>query len=137
MNFIIDNWSLLLIALVSGGLLLWPLIQGANGGALQPTGAVQLINREKAVLVDVSEPDEYARAHAVGARNVPLGELESRLPQVVKNKALPVVMVCASGARAAKAAAVAKKLGYQQAQAMAGGLKAWKDANLPVTSEKA
>ncbi|MEH3087050.1 MAG: rhodanese-like domain-containing protein [Xylophilus ampelinus] len=137
MNFIIDNWSLLLIALVSGGLLLWPLIQGANGGALQPTGAVQLINREKAVLVDVSEPDEYARAHAVGARNVPLGELESRLPQVVKNKALPVVMVCASGARAAKAAAAAKKLGYQQAQAMAGGLKAWKDANLPVTSEKA
>lgn len=137
MNFIIDNWSLFLVALASGGLLLWPMVQGATGGSLQPNGAVQLINREKAVLVDVSEPDEYARSHAVGARNVPLGELEARLPQVVKNKALPVLLICASGGRAARGAAVAKKLGYEQAQAVAGGLKAWKAANLPVAADKA
>jgi len=136
-NFIIDNWSLFLVALASGGLLLWPMVQGATGGSLQPNGAVQLINREKAVLVDVSEPDEYARSHAVGARNVPLGELEARLPQVVKNKALPVLLICASGGRAARGAAVAKKLGYEQAQAVAGGLKAWKAANLPVAADKA
>ncbi len=137
MNFIIDNWSLFLVALASGGLLLWPMVQGATGGSLQPNGAVQLINREKAVLVDVSEPDEYARSHAVGARNVPLGELEARLPQVVKNKALPVLLICASGGRAARGAAVAKKLGYEQAQAVAGGLKAWKAANLPIAADKA
>jgi rhodanese-related sulfurtransferase len=136
-NFIIDNWSLFLVALASGGLLLWPMVQGATGGSLQPNGAVQLINREKAVLVDVSEPDEYARSHAVGARNVPLGELEARLPQVVKNKALPVLLICASGGRAARGAAVAKKLGYEQAQAVAGGLKAWKAANLPIAADKA
>jgi rhodanese-related sulfurtransferase len=136
-NFIIDNWSLFLVALASGGLLLWPTVQGATGGSLQPNGAVQLINREKAVLIDISEPDEYARAHAVGARNVPLGELETRLPQVVKNKSLPVVLICASGGRATRAVTVAKKLGYEQAQAVAGGLKGWKDANLPVVAEKA
>ena len=37
--------------------------------------AVRLINREKAVLIDVSEPEEYAQGHAVGARNVPLAAL--------------------------------------------------------------
>jgi rhodanese-related sulfurtransferase len=40
--------------------------------------------------------------------------------------------VCASGSRAGKAEGIARKLGYDRAQAMAGGLKAWKDANLPV-----
>ena len=61
-----------------------------------------------------------------------LGQLEERLPTVVKNKAVPVVLVCASGARANRAVAIAKKLGYENAQAMAGGLKAWREASLPV-----
>jgi rhodanese-related sulfurtransferase len=68
----------------------------------------------------------------VGARSVPLGDLEKRLPEVVKNKTVPLVLVCATGGRANRALAVAKKLGYDKAQVMAGGLKAWKDANLPV-----
>ena len=67
-----------------------------------------------------------------GAKNVPVSQLEERLPTVVKNKALPVVLVCASGARANRAVAIAKKLGYDNAQAMAGGMKAWREASLPV-----
>jgi rhodanese-related sulfurtransferase len=67
-----------------------------------------------------------------GSRNVPFGQLEQRLPEVVKNKALPLILVCPTGARAGRAAGIAKKLGYEQAQAMAGGLNAWKEANLPV-----
>jgi rhodanese-related sulfurtransferase len=93
---------------------------------------VLLINREKAVVVDVSEADEFAAGHVVGARNVPLNDLEKRLPEVVKNKAVPLLLVCATGGRASRALATAKKLGYDKAQVMAGGLKAWKDANLPV-----
>ncbi|RZI65769.1 MAG: rhodanese-like domain-containing protein, partial [Variovorax sp.] len=89
MKFIIDNWSLFLIAIASGGLLLWPLVKGATGGTLTPARAVQLINREKAVLIDVSETEEFALQHAGGARNIPLADLEARLPAVVKNKAVP------------------------------------------------
>src|SRR5262249_25391238 len=131
-KFLIDNWMLISVALVSGAMLLWPVIQGGGGGGLTSAMAVQLINREKAVVVDVCEPEEFAQSHIGGARNVPLGQLEQRLPEVVKNKALPVILVCASGARAARAAATAKKLGYEKAQALAGGLKSWKEANLPV-----
>jgi rhodanese-related sulfurtransferase len=93
---------------------------------------VQLINREKAVVIDVCEAEEFAAGHVGGAKNVPLGQLEERLPSLVKNKSLPVVLVCASGARANRAAAVAKKLGYEKAEALAGGLKAWRDASMPV-----
>lgn len=132
MKFIIDNWYLFLVALASGSMLLWPALKSASGGSLTPAGAVQLINREKAVVIDVSETEEFAAGHVGGAKNVPLGQLEERLPAVVKNKALPLVLVCASGARANRAVGIAKKLGYENAQAMAGGLKAWREASLPV-----
>ncbi|AVS75439.1 rhodanese-like domain-containing protein [Paracidovorax cattleyae] len=132
MNFFIDNWYLVLVALVSGAMLLLPVFREAAGGSLTAARAVQLINREKAVVVDVSEPDEFAAGHVGGAKNVPLGQLEERLPQVVRNKSVPLVLVCAKGGRAQKAATVARKLGYEKAEALAGGLKAWKDASMPV-----
>ena len=124
---------LISIAIASGGMLVWPLIAGSmNAGALNASGAVQLINREKAVVVDVCEPAEFAAGHVTGAKNIPLGELEAKLSGAVKNKALPLILVCASGARSGRAVAIAKKLGYEQAQSLGGGLKAWKDANLPL-----
>ena len=132
MTFSIENWYLILLAVVSGGLLLFPTLKGAASGSLQPNDAVLRINREKAVVVDVREPEEYVSGHITNAKNIPLSQLEERLPQVAKNKATPVVLVCASGARAVRAEATAKKLGYENAQALAGGLKAWREANLPV-----
>ena len=133
MKFLIDNWMLISIALASGGMLMWPMVaSGMNAGSLTASGAVTLINREKAVIVDVSEADEFAAGHVGGAKNVPFSELEEKLAAAAKNKALPLILVCATGARANRAVAVAKKLGYEQAQALGGGLKAWKEANLPV-----
>ena len=128
-----DNWMLISVALASGGMLLWPMVAGSmNAGALTASGAVELINREKAVVIDVREADEFASGHIGGAKNVPLAQLEEKLTAAVKNKALPLILVCATGVRASRAVAVAKKLGYEQAQALGGGLKSWKDATLPV-----
>ena len=133
MKFLIDNWMLISIALASGGLLLWPLISsGMAAGSLSATAAVQLINRHKAVVIDVSETEEFATGHVAGAKNLPLNQLEEKLPSAVKNKALPLILVCPTGARANRAVAIAKKLGYEQAQCLAGGLKSWKEANLPL-----
>ncbi len=132
MKFFIDNWTLLAVALSSGLMLVWPVLRGAAASGLAPQAAVTLINREKAVVIDIGSDAEYAAGHVVGARHVPLAQLESRLPEVVKNKALPVLLVCASGSRAQRATATARRLGYANAQALAGGLRAWKEANLPV-----
>jgi rhodanese-related sulfurtransferase len=131
-KFIVDNWMLILIAVSSGAMLAWPLIRGTGGGSLTAQGAVQLINRERAVMIDVRDAAEYAAGHATGARNVPLDQLEQKLPGTVKNKSVPVLLMCATGARAQRALATAKKLGYEQAQVVGGGLKSWKDANLPI-----
>jgi rhodanese-related sulfurtransferase len=131
-KFIVDNWMLISIALVSGALLLWPVVQGAATAGLSPAAAVLLMNREKAVVVDVCETSEFAAGHIVGSKNIPLGELEAKLGGAVKNKTLPLILVCQSGARSGRALAIAKKLGYEQAQSLGGGLAAWKTANLPV-----
>jgi len=130
-NFIVENWYLFLLALVSGGGLLLPMLKsGANG--LSPAAAVLLVNREKGVLIDVCGPDEYAERHVGGAKNVPVNDIEARLPAVVKNKSVPVVMVCASGARATRAAIMARRMGYENVQVLAGGTKAWQEAGLPI-----
>ena len=132
MKFIVDNWMLLLVALSSGAMLMWPALQSATQSGLTPAGAVQLINREKAVVVDVCETEEFAAGHVGGAKNIPLNQLEEKLPAAVKNKAVPLILVCQTGARSGRALGIAKKLGYQHAQSLGGGLGAWKTANLPV-----
>jgi rhodanese-related sulfurtransferase len=97
---------------------------------------VQLMNREKGILLDVSEPAEYAAGHPNGARHIPFGEIEGAkgLPN---NKALPIVVVCPTGSRASRAAALLRKAGYANATALAGGFKAWREANLPVEKSAA
>ena len=132
-NFIIENWYLFAAALISGGLLVWPILQqGTTGGVkVSAADAVQLINREKAVLIDVSEPAEYAAGHASGSRSVPLSTLETSR-DLPKNKGLPLVVVCPTGTRAVRAVALLKKLGFANARALAGGLAAWRAANLPI-----
>ncbi len=132
MSFVIDNWYLFVTALVSGGLLLWPTLADNMGGAkVSAADAVRLINREKAVLIDISEPAQYAAGHAVGARSIPLAVLETSR-ELPKNKSLPLVVVCPTGARAPRAVAALKKLGYETARVLAGGLAAWRAANLPI-----
>jgi len=132
LNFLIENWMLLSIALASGSLLLWPVLQGAATDGINPTEAIFKVNREKAVFIDVCSEQEYAAAHIKGARHVPLEQLNDKLNSIVRNKNLPVILVCASGNRSKRAVAIAQKIGYSQAYSLAGGLKAWKAANLPV-----
>ncbi len=132
MKFLLDNWYLIVAALVSGGMLAWPLIsRGARGGGVSPAEGVRLMNREKAVLIDVREAEEFATGHAVASKNIPLATLEGD-KSLPKNKTLPIVLMCANGARAARAAGILRKLGHENVQPIAGGLAAWREAQLPI-----
>lgn len=131
LNFFIENWVLLAVAFVSGAMLVWPLVKGGGGSAsVGPSEAVRLMNREKAVIVDIREPGEYAAGHVTGSRNIPLAQLEAS-KELPSNKALPLVVVCATGARAGRAVSVLRKLGHAGAVGLAGGLAAWREASLP------
>jgi rhodanese-related sulfurtransferase len=129
-------WLMVVVAAIAGGLLLWPTITGARNAGISATEAVRLMNREKASVIDVSEPGEFAAGHIVGSRNIPIGRLEVA-PELPKNKTLPIVLVCASGKRAAKAAKALEAKGYAKPLVLAGGLAAWKSANMPIETSAA
>jgi rhodanese-related sulfurtransferase len=132
-SFVADNWYWMVAAGASGGALLWLQLKEGTGmaGGVSPAAAVQLLNKERAQVIDVCEATEFAAGHVAGAKNLPLSELAGGkgLPG---NKKLPLIVVCASGNRSGKAVAQLKAMGYENALSLAGGLKAWREANLPI-----
>ncbi len=134
MTFIQQNIWLLLIALASGGVLVWPLISRKLSGATEvgPMEAVQLINRKDAVMVDLREPAEFGGGHAPNARNIPQSQLDKRAGELAKLKDRPVILVCQTGGRSHAVTAQLRKAGLGQVMVLSGGINAWQQANLPV-----
>ena len=133
MDFVRNNLLLFVVALVSGGMLLWPLVRRSFAGpSVSPAQATQLINRQDALVIDVREPAEFAAGHLLGAKNLPLARLAAPGAEVAKRKDRPVIVYCDGSDRAGKAAGALKKLGFARVLSLSGGIKAWQDAGLPV-----
>ena len=133
MEFIQNNILLIAVALVSGAMLIWPALRRGAGGPWADTlQATQLINREDALVIDVREAAEYAKGHILGAKSVPLAQLEARSRELEKHKAKPVIVHCDDGNRAGAAVAILKKHGHAKVVNLAGGFNAWRQAGLPV-----
>jgi rhodanese-related sulfurtransferase len=132
-EFVRNNILLIVVALVSGGMLLWPFVRRTTGGPwLNTTQATHLINREDALVVDVREPNEFAAGHVLGAKNLPLARLDASGADLAKKKERPVIVYCDGGDRSAKALATLKKHGFTRVANLSGGLAAWQQAGLPV-----
>ena len=133
MEFITKNIFLIVIAAVSGGMLLWPLLRKSAGGPWVTTlQATQLMNRDDALVVDLRPAAEYAGGHILGARNIPLAELERRAGELDKHKAKPVILHCGDGNRAGGGISLLRKLGFANVVNLSGGYAAWLQAGLPV-----
>jgi rhodanese-related sulfurtransferase len=123
------------IACVSGGMLLWPLIAGGNVANLTPAEATLLMNREDALVLDVRETGEWGAGHITGARHITLGQLDKRLSELEKFKEKPIIVVCATGNRSSSACGQLKKHGFGKVYSLGGGISAWRDASLPLTTK--
>jgi rhodanese-related sulfurtransferase len=122
------------VVVISGGMLLFPLFtRSMRGGTeVDPMGAVQLINRKDAVVIDIRSDKEYSLGHITGARNIPEANLESRMKEIEKLKSMSVIVACASGRRSATAAGVLRKSGFTEASTLRGGIAAWQQAGMPL-----
>jgi rhodanese-related sulfurtransferase len=132
-----NPWHMMLFgtAVVTGGMLIWPLINrllGAGAPQVGPTEAVQLINRRDALVLDVRDKAEFAAGHIPNARNIPLLELDGRLREIEKFKARPIVISCQSGARSAGVCELLRKNGFGEVFSLRGGIGGWVEASLPV-----
>jgi len=130
-QFFIDNIALIAVAFVSGAMLLWPMVRGRAGGpTLTTLQATQLINSRNPQIVDLRSADDFTKGSLPNARNVPADAVSARLGELKKEK--PVLLVCATGARAGRTAALLRSQGFSEVFVLAGGLAAWREAGLPL-----
>ena len=133
MEFISKNIFLVMIAAISGGMLLWPLLRkGAGGPWVNTLQATQLMNREDAVVVDLRPAADFAKGHILGSRSIPLADLEKRAAEIDKHKAKPVIVYCNAGNSAGASVALLRRNGFANVVNLAGGYAAWQQAGLPV-----
>ena len=134
MEFIKDNVLLIGLALGSGIMLLLPSFKKSAGGVpnLSTTEAINLINRNHALVLDVREDAEFASGHIVDAKHIPLAKLAERLNELNKYKDKPILVNCQRGMRSAKACDILRKAEFKQVNNLQGGLDAWLAAKLPV-----
>lgn len=137
-EFVVSHWLLVLAFFVVLTLLLRSVIAPGIRGVKEvgPRDAVRIINKENGAVLDVRLENEYKDGHILNAVHVPLGALESRLRDLEKYKAQPVIVSCRSGQRSLKACQVLRKHGFDKVYNLAGGVMAWEKAELPLTKGK-
>lgn len=128
------NMVLLGTVLVSGGMLVWPLISRLMrpGSEVGPLEAVQLINRKDAVVLDVRNAADYKSGHITNARHLPESEIDARMKELEKIKTKPIIVSCARGNQSMNVANRLRKLGFPEVVSLRGGLTAWQQANMPL-----
>ena len=100
---------------------------------VDPAEAVNLINHDNALVLDVREVNEYQSGHILNARHIPQSALAKRLDELEKERNRPIILVCRSGSRSGHVAGMLKKHGFEKVYNLSGGIMAWQNANLPLT----
>ncbi len=134
MEFVTNNALLIGLAVVSGVLLLMPILKKSAGGVpnLSASEAVALINRNNAIVLDVRSEAEFVGGHIVDAKHIPLDTLAERINQLKKYQDKPILVNCQRGMRSAKACDILRQAEFKQVNNLQGGLDAWIEAKLPV-----
>ena len=104
--------------------------------AVSPAQLTALINRENALVVDVSASGDFEKGHVVGSRNVAMSQFDPENKQLAKARELPVAMICRNGTTSADAAKRLVKAGFKNVHWLDGGISAWQQANLPLARGK-
>ena len=87
--------------------------------------------------LDVREDQEFAKDHAQGAIHLGRGILERDIETLIPQKNAEIILYCGGGFRSALAAESLGRMGYTNVSSMAGGIKAWREADYPSGSTTA
>ena len=135
LDFIMNHWLLFLALVVIAALFIMTAVRARLLGfqEVKAVEAVQLMNREEPLVLDVREDSEHQAGHIQGAIHIPVTVLEGRIGELEGNRDQPILVYCRAGQRSAQAAAILKRQGYTQVYKLAGGIMAWQAAQLPVS----
>ncbi|MFN3234558.1 MAG: rhodanese-like domain-containing protein [Gammaproteobacteria bacterium] len=132
-SFLGAHWPLVLVFLTGFFLVIILEAQAkVNQSGITPQKAVRMINDDEAVVVDVRSRDAFVRGHIVGAKHIPMETLKDKPDSLKSCGDKTVVLVCETGQQVSTIANKLTKAGYQ-VLTLAGGLKAWQAAELPLS----
>ncbi|CAM2915332.1 rhodanese-related sulfurtransferase [Legionella steigerwaltii] len=134
-QFIIHHWQLWLAFIVILFLVFINelVTQKKKAKELTPQTAVDLINNENAVVIDLRDKEAYAKGHIIDSVHAKSEDFEQQKMNKYKNK--PIILIAA---RAFDAQAIANKIRAQgfQPHVLGGGIAAWQNAELPLVKGK-
>ena len=131
-EFIANHWMLcaaLVVVLTLIALNEWQLGL-SNGSSLEPFQAVNLINRQDALIFDIRSKEQFNKGHIINAKNIATDKLES----LSAHKKKEVIIVCESGLQAKAFSAKLKQSGFEHVSLLKGGMQAWSQADLPTSN---
>ncbi len=134
-TFLVDNIFFIVAAMLSGGMLLWPMVARNAVREIDPQHAIRLINYEDGLVLDVRDDSEYATGHPPNARHIPAERIEDRWQELEKFKDKPIVIIFKPGLRAAQAGSVLRKNGFKRVFNLTGGIDTWRRENLPLVKK--
>jgi rhodanese-related sulfurtransferase len=137
LQFFSEHYYLSIAFVVLLGMLIYSFvaIRFRGFGSAHTAEAVQMINRDNAVVLDVREDNEFSSGHIVNSIHIPLGFLKDRLQEMEKHKDKPIIVGCRSGQRSQSACAMLKKHGFEKVFNLSGGVTAWQSDNLPLVKK--
>ncbi|WED42307.1 rhodanese-like domain-containing protein [Legionella cardiaca] len=135
-QFIINHWALWLALLIVLLLIFINEIQSQKKQAkeLSPQAAVNLINHEEAIVIDLRDAEAFRKGHIIDAIRANAEDFEAQ--RMDKYKTKPIILVCARGLQSAQLAAKLRENGFLQPLVLAGGITAWQTADLPIVKGK-
>jgi rhodanese-related sulfurtransferase len=105
-----------------------------NKSRINTSKAIQLINREHAVIIDIRAQDNYRQGHIIDAISIPESDLIAQKKKLERYKQKPIIFICNNGTASQKVAALLLKEGYN-IYLLAGGMRAWREAGLPIIKD--
>ncbi|MBE9564527.1 MAG: rhodanese-like domain-containing protein [Proteobacteria bacterium] len=110
--------------------------QANKGLFVSPANAIRLMNNNgDALVIDIRTANEFDGGHIKGAKNMPLSDLTKTVADVTASKDKPVLIYCNSGNTAGRAIKILQNAGFVKISNLAGGIAAWKEANMPLTKK--
>lgn len=134
LEFLTQQWMLALALMVVVTLLVLHEAR-KSGPSVSPQQAINLINAEEGVFVDLRDSADYKAGHIVESQHIPAAKLAARMAELEKYRDRPVVLVCKMGQQSGAAGKQLKAAGFSRVYKMTGGMMEWSNLQLPVISK--
>lgn len=133
-GFILQHWNLFLtVGILTVLIIFLEIREHAHGiPRISTQEAVQLLNRDNALVIDVRDEALFKEGHILNALSMPVHSLGNRLPELEKKKENPIIFVCAAGNQSVHAAKLLYRHGFKRLYSLKGGMGAWRLADLPI-----